>query len=184
MINNREEAARLAEASTTNVPGACQAWTRQKFNAPSAGDQDHDGDADAVDGWKSEPVGSRHTDRHPPRGVPVSWAGGSKGHGHRAVSLGGGKIRTSDGAGAGHVATRDLSWPETQWGLRYLGWSDTIDGLTIPIPPKPVLTRGARVDSAIKSLTKARNSAKSRRRKLLLNAALTSLKQIKQVPKK
>lgn len=176
MLNNREVAARLAEASNSNVPGTCQAWTRNKFNAPSAGDQDHDGDADAVDGWKSEPVRSRHGDRNPPRGVPVAWSGGSKGHGHRAVSLGNGKIRTTDGNGAGVVATRDLNWPEVHWGLNYLGWSDTMDGFPIPLPPPP--SRGVRVDAALKKLRAARLSAKGRRRRIL-NRAIRQLRKIK-----
>jgi GH25 family lysozyme M1 (1,4-beta-N-acetylmuramidase) len=132
MVATREEAARIAEASKTNEPGACQKWTRTLFGAPSAGDQDHDGDADAVDGWKSEPQSARHTDRNPPRGVPVAWSGGSHGFGHRAISLGGGKIRSTDAGGSGRVATVDLSWPEQHWGLKYLGWSETIDGLPIP----------------------------------------------------
>lgn len=176
MIRNREEAAKLAEASKSNVPGTCQLWTREKFNAPSAGDQDHDGDADAVDGWKSEPFHSRHTDRQPPRGVPVAWSGGSKGHGHRAMSLGGGKIRTTDGAGAGVVATRDLGYPEAQWGLKYLGWSDTIDGFPIPLPPPP--SRGARVDAALKRLRSARNKSHGRRRNLI-QRSIDALKKIK-----
>jgi hypothetical protein len=121
----------------------CQSWTRTIFGAPSVGDVDHDRDADAVDGWKSEPTSKRHTDRHPPRGVPVAWGGGSHGNGHRAVSLGNGKIRSTDAGGRGRVATVDLDWPEKAWGLTYLGWSETISGLEIPVPekPKPPKTR-------------------------------------------
>jgi hypothetical protein len=145
MVVSREEGARRAEASTTNTPGMCQAWTHDIFEAPAVGDVDHDGDADAVDGWESEPVSARHPgDRHPPRGVPVAYSGGN---GHRAVSIGGGKIRTTDGNGNGHVATRDLDWPEKTWGKKYLGWTETISGLKIPDgsapkpDPKPAPTR-------------------------------------------
>lgn len=137
MVYNREEAAKRAEASTTNTYGLCQLWTRTQYGAPSVGDQDGDGDADAVDGWKSEPLSERHTDRNPPRGVPVSWSGGSRGFGHRAISLGNGKIRSTDAGGAGKVATVSLDWPEKTWGMRYLGWSDTISGIVIPLPPPP-----------------------------------------------
>jgi hypothetical protein len=180
-INNRERAARLAEASTHNVPDGCQLWTRTQFNAPSAGDQDHDGDADAVDGWKSEPVSARHHDRTPPRGVPVAWGGGSHGHGHRAISLGGGKIRTTDGAGRGVVATRNLDWPEREWGLAYLGWSETIDGHKIPVP---VMTRGTLVDRSIASLTKAHAKAKSKRRRRLIASSIAALKKIQRSSKR
>lgn len=136
MVYNREEAAQRAEASQTNVEGTCQLWTRTMLGAGSAGDQDGDGDADAVDGWNSEPVEKRHTDRNPPRGTPVAWSGGSHGFGHRAMSLGNGKIRSTDAGGSGHVATVDLGWVESTWGMHYLGWSETITGIEIPLPPQ------------------------------------------------
>lgn len=137
MVYNREAAALRAEASRENTPGTCQLWTRTMFGAPSAGDQDRDGDADAVDGWKSEPASARHSDRNPPRGTPVAWSGGRNGFGHRAISLGGGKIRSTDAGGSGVVATVDLGWVERNWGLNYLGWSETITGILIPKPPAP-----------------------------------------------
>lgn len=174
MVYDRESAARRAESSTTNSPGFCQSWTRNIFGAPSAGDVDRDGDADAVDGWKSEPLSARHEgDRNPPRGVPVAWSGGSKGHGHRAVSLGNGKIRSTDAGGLGHVATVDLNWPEVHWGMRYLGWSETISGLHIPKP----LSRGANVDAAITNLMNAKAIDGSNRQKLI-DSALASLLEI------
>lgn len=137
-INDREQAARRAEASTTNEPNGCQAWTRGIFNAPSVGDFDGDGRADAEDGWKSEPVKYRHPgDRNPPRGVPVSYLGGSHDDGHRAISLGNGMIRSTDAGGRGRIATVRLDWPERVWGLKYAGWSETIDGQLIPLPAPP-----------------------------------------------
>jgi len=138
---NREQAAQRAEASHTNSPGTCQLWTRTMFGAPSAGDRDHDGDADAVDGWRSEPLHAKHEDRNAPRGTPVAWAGGAHGFGHRAISLGNGMIRSTDAGGSGKVATVSLNWVEQHWGLRYLGWSETMTGLAIPLPPKPKPTR-------------------------------------------
>lgn len=139
MVYTREQAAQRAEASrTTSAVGLCQKWTRTMIGAPSAGDVDGDGDADAVDGWKSEPAKYRHPgDRRPPRGVPVSWSGGRHGYGHRAVSLGGGMIRSTDAGGACRNATVPLSWVEAHWGLHYLGWSETMDGLLIPTGEKP-----------------------------------------------
>jgi hypothetical protein len=130
---NREQAAKRAEANNTNLHYLCQKWTRQIFGAPAVGDVDGDRDADAVDGWKSEPEEFRHFgDRNPPRGVPVAWGGGAKGFGHRAVSLGNRKIRSIDINGK--VGTVDLSWFERNWGLKYLGWSETMSGLYIPKP--------------------------------------------------
>jgi hypothetical protein len=136
---DREQIVARAKASTTNVANTCQLWTRGICGAPSVGDYDGDGASDAEDGWKSEPAEYRHTDRNPPAGVPVSYGGGSHDNGHRAISLGGGMIRSTDAAGTGHVATVSLDWPERVWGLTYLGWSDTCDGYLIPkpTPPKP-----------------------------------------------
>ncbi len=175
-INNREQAARRAEASKRNIVAMCQGWTRNMFNAPSVGDQDHDKDADAVDGWKSEPVSARHHDRTPPRGVPVAYSGGSRGHGHRSVSLGNGKIRSTDAGGPGVVATVDLDWPERHWGMTYLGWSETISGHKIPIPEK---TRGALVDAALTRLRKARANTNNARRKRIIQASIDKLMNIK-----
>lgn len=135
---NRAQAVERAKASKTNAPGYCQLWTRELFGAPSAGDVDHDGASDAEDGWKSEPAKYKHPgDRNPPAGVPVSYGGGSADNGHRAISLGGGMIRSTDAGGWGKVATVPLDWPERAWGLTYLGWSETCDGWPIPEPPAP-----------------------------------------------
>lgn len=161
MVLNREEAALAAERTTTNVPNTCQLVTRGWFGAPSVGDFDGDGAADAEDGWKSEPLSARRSDRNPPRGVPVSYLGGSRDNGHRAISLGNGKIRSTDAGGWGRVATVDLDWPQRQWGLKYVGWSTTIDGIEIPLPPATgPLTRGANVDAALKKLAAAEKLAK------------------------
>lgn len=146
MVRNREEAAQAAEKSWTNVVGTCQLWTRTQFGAPSAGDRDRDGDADAVDGWLSEPSATKHYgDRNPPRGVPVAFRGGSKGYGHRAVSLGNGKIRSTDMSDDGrryqptNVGTTTIANIERSMGVTYLGWTPTITGQTIPLPPTPVV---------------------------------------------
>jgi hypothetical protein len=192
MVYNRERGARNAEASKTNKPGTCQLWTRTQFLGKSAGDQDGDGDADAVDGWKSEPLRFRHAgDRNPPRGVPVAFSGGSKGYGHRAISLGGGKIRSTDMSGStykpGVVGTTTIAAIEKAMGVSYLGWSDSITGELIPPP-----TRGARIDKEISDLQATRrhmtatlNSTKgeTRRAKLTLaiarvNNAINDLKKI------
>lgn len=187
-VYDRDQAARRAAASTSNIPGTCQLWTRTQYGAPSAGDRDRDGDADAVDGWKSEPPEARHTDRRPPRGVPVAWAGGRNGFGHRAISLGGGLIRSTDAGGSGRVATVELGWVERTWGLIYLGWSDTITGIPIPHAPRPEpepeipphvdlgpRTRGRRVDRAIRRL---RHVEATGQRKTLVDRALSALLKI------
>lgn len=142
-INTSKQAIAKALEQTHNTPGTCQLVTRTWFNAPSAGDQDKDGDADAIDGWLSEPVSARRYDRTPPPGKPVAFRNaGRNGFGHRAISLPNGKFRSTDfdtatqRYKAGVVGTANsLAAIERSMGLVYLGWSLTIDGL--PIPPDP-----------------------------------------------
>lgn len=181
-INTRAQALAKANRTKTNAVGACQKVTRGYFNAPSAGDRDHDGDADAYDGWLSEPVSKRHLDRNPPAGVPVAFKGGSKGYGHRAISLGGGHVRSTDFNGltkryqAGVVGNGTIAEVERAMGVRYLGWSETIDGQVIPEPPKPIKTsRGKHVDAAIISLSKATATGKRGSAILEARKALESL---------
>lgn len=184
MVYTREEAVKRALASKTNTPGTCQLWTREIFGAGSAGDRDGDGDADAVDGWKSEPDSAKHLyDRNPPAGVPVAFSGGSKGYGHRAVSLGKGQIRSTDMNGPyykpGVVGTTTIEQIEKQMGVKYLGWSETITGLTIPKPPKPPKTsRGEKVDGAIRKLENAKGTGA---RAALIERALKVLNRIKPI---
>jgi hypothetical protein len=78
------------------------------------------------------------------------------------------------------VATVDIHWPERQWGLNYLGWSETIDGFKIPVP---VMSRGSLVDRSIASLTKAHAKAKSKNRRRLIANSIAALKKLKRSPK-
>lgn len=139
----RPQIVERALASLTNVPGTCYLWTRTMAGSAAVGDVDRDGDADAVDGWKA--TKHRHPgDRNPPAGVPVFWSGGRNGYGHASVSLGGGKIRSTDADGSGRVATVDLAWPERTWGLTYLGWAEDLNGEIIPAPAPPKPPRPAK----------------------------------------
>lgn len=71
----------------------------------------------------------------------MTWSGGSKGHGHRAISLGQNRVRTIDGNGLGRVATVTMDFFEKNWHMKYVGWSETISGIEIPVVkiavPKP-----------------------------------------------
>lgn len=191
MVYNRAEAVKRALAQTRNEPGTCQLWTRNVFGVESAGDRDHDGDADAVDGWLSEPPAHRHVgDRNPPEGVPVSFKGGSHGYGHRAVSLGGGHLRSTDMYNGkynpGFVGTCTIAEIELSMNQVYLGWSNTITGKLIPMPPpikQPELppSRGTRIDAALAKLLVARKKAKSPTRQAILDRAIKVLTRLPQV---
>lgn len=167
-LRNREEAAKVAENTHTNHVGWCQLIVHDYYNAPSVGDFDGDGAADAEDGWKSEPARYKHFDRNPPRGVPVSFVGGSHDYGHRAISLGNGLIRSTDFSGntrvwtPGQMGNGTIDQVARAMGVTYAGWSESIDGVLIPLPasqrPK---TRGARVKDAIIKLRRALTHTKS-----------------------
>ena len=161
-IRNRDEAVAEAKKTKTNVPGTCQKVTRGWFNAPSAGDQDGDGDTDAVDGWKSEPIDARFYTRKPASGFPVAFKGGSKGYGHRAISVGDGMCISTDmhnGRYApGITGYATIEQIERAMGVQYLGASRTIDGYPIPAPPID-FTRGKNVDHAIDDLKAAKKQA-------------------------
>lgn len=141
MVRNREEAALASLKQTRNDVGTCQKTTREWLGAPSAGDRDGDRDADANDGWASEPKSARRFTRTGiPRGVPVYLRNKSgRGFGHRMLSLGGGKFRSTDMSNGryapGATGTVTLTQVENAMGLEFVGWSTTITG--IPIPPAP-----------------------------------------------
>jgi hypothetical protein len=163
-----KQAVAASLATHHNVPRSCQFTTRIWLDAPSAGDFDGDGMADAEDGWKKEPATARRFDRNPPAGYPVYYSGGSQDNGHRALSLGHGKIRSTDAGGSGVTATVDLDWPERNWGLKYGGWSTTMDGVPIPPDKKPKpLTKGWRVKRAEKLIKNAHSKPGTRRAKIL-----------------
>lgn len=126
MVYTAEVGARNAENDRTNDPGYCQQQTRM-WSGISARY------GDAATAWRNT------NDRHPgdrtniPRGAHVFWTGGSKGYGHVAMSLGGGKIRSTDAGGRGRVATVDLGWFDRNWpSLRYAGWAWDNNEQTIP----------------------------------------------------
>lgn len=183
-------------AQRTNVPEACQRNTWQAYDANAVGDVDHDGDADAVDGWLSEDPKDRRFSHTPDIGAPVAWSGGSNGFGHRAVCVGytaDGEplIRSTDVGGRGIMGTVPLSWFKAHWPLlHWLGWSKTISGRKIdglkpaPVPapakethvtkptPKPK-TRGPKIEHAIKDLkgSKAKpGSVRAKKIRLALDA--------------
>jgi hypothetical protein len=173
-IRNREQAVQAALATHTNHVGWCQLVVHGYYLAPSVGDFDGDGAADAEDGWKSEPAKYKHFDRNPPRGTPVSFLGGSHDNGHRAISLGHGILRSTDFSSVtgtyapGVVGNGTIDQVAHAMGVTYAGWSETIDGYYIPLgplqtpkpKPKPPPTRGSRVKAAIIKLRSALKKTK------------------------
>jgi hypothetical protein len=138
MVRSATDAVEAALNQTSNKVGTCQMATRLWFAAPSVGDVDGDGDADAVDGWLSEPASARHPgDRNPPVGAPVAFSGGGKKYGHRAITRArGGHIRSTDMQDGRYVAgvtgNATIDQIERSMGVKYLGWTETISRQPIP----------------------------------------------------
>lgn len=201
-INSQSVAMANARKSRTAKKGSCQLWTRTMFNAPSAGDQDGDGDADANDGWLSEPKKYRHADLNFPGGVSGYFKNESgHGFGHRVVTLDNGLVRSIDfdtktkSYKPGTVGTGTPGEVARALGLVWMGWAQSISGHLIPDDEKPApkptpkptpkppvkkTSRGLTVDAALQSLGKARSTTKktSVDRLKAIDSAIVEVKKI------
>lgn len=135
----REAAVRAALASYVNTPRYCAQWVRQQFGVDALGDYDGDKAADAEDMWKAATL-PHPDDRNPPDGVPVFYGGGSSDNGHAAIAIAG-MIRSTDSRGLGRVGTVPLDYPEREWGMPYLGWSEDLYGHVIQSEERARLER-------------------------------------------
>ena len=122
--SDAHETVKSALSSDFNVPGHCLEWARERADIPPVYD-------DAATAWANA-TGKRPGDRHPPVGAAVYWTGGTSGYGHIAISVGDGKVRSTDAGGEGRVKTVGVDWATKAWGLRYAGWANSINGYTIP----------------------------------------------------
>lgn len=83
----------------------------------------------AIDAWNG--AAKKHPgDRNPPKGAPCFYSGGS--YGHIVIAKGGG-MRSTDCQSSGRVSDADLSWPEVNWGDDYLGWTEDLNGVDLPL---------------------------------------------------
>lgn len=118
------QTARAAERVTRNPPGYCLKWVHNRAGIPAKY-------LSASEAWRH--AAHKHRgDRTPPVGAAVYWTGGSHGFGHIAISVGHGKVRSTDAGGEGRVATVPVGWAHRAWGLHYAGWSSSLNGYTIP----------------------------------------------------
>lgn len=110
---------------------------------------------DAHASWRAATM--KETTGTPPAGALVYWVGGK--HGHIAVSLGGGNIRSTDRP-KGQVGNTTIAWLSREWGIKYVGWSRDYAGHQIgglekaapkPAAGPPTLKQGT-VSAAVKKL--------------------------------
>lgn len=106
-----------ANATTTNRVGTCLATVSRWVGGPH-------GVPKAIDAWH---LGrNKHRgDYNPPAGVPVFWSGGTAGH--VALSVGGGKARSTDfrngSYSPGLTGTGSIHDIGRAMGKQYLGWT-------------------------------------------------------------
>lgn len=156
--------------------GMCKMAVRQQYSVPS------DGSPDAAAAWSRAKL--RHPTSDPdviPRGVPVWWTGGSSGHGHVAISAGGGMCWSTDIRRTGYFDRVPIAHIREAWGLRLVGWSEDIDGVRVwsaPLPPPVEPTRGKAVDAALGELRQAQGTGQ---RRVKLNKAAAILRSIRRL---
>lgn len=113
--NNAAQAVARARTHTTWQVGYClnHVWdclTRQTKSY---------GLYDANAGWNATTL--RRYDKNPPAGAPVYWSGYQ--HGHIAISVGGGRVRSTDCPTNGRVSELAIADIPKRWpGLTYRGY--------------------------------------------------------------
>ena len=63
---------------------------------------------------------------------PVFWEGGSASHGHIAISAGNGFCWSTDIRRTGFMDRVPIDEIHAKWGLTLLGWTEDINGVTVP----------------------------------------------------
>lgn len=87
--------------------------------------------ASAIDAWHG--AIKRHPgDRNPPIGAPVFYSGGKYGH-IVCNAEGPDDIRSTDCQSSGQVSETDTNWPVRNWGQTYLGWTEDLNGIDLPL---------------------------------------------------
>jgi len=105
-------------------PGQCLAYVSRSLGGPF--------------GWKylgwaaqaHDHAEIPHQDTHPPAGVPVYFLGSQ--YGHITLSVGGGRIRSTDYPNRGVVSEVGITTLARAWGRQYAGWSEDLVGRKIP----------------------------------------------------
>ena len=123
VVANAEAAIDNANAQSHCDPGYCLKYTRTWLGIGSY-------EADAADAWRNA-IGKHPDDKHPPKGAPVFWLGGTSGHGHIALAKAD-NMRSTDIPSMGVVGNDPGDWPRRMWGLEYVGWAEGFNGTRIP----------------------------------------------------
>lgn len=80
--------------------------------------------------WSHVAKSDRHGGSTPPPGVPVFWSPN-----HVALSVGGGYVESTDILREGLIDRVSIDYITRHWGLRYLGWTETLNGKRVYTAP-------------------------------------------------
>lgn len=132
-MRTASEAVRFARRFTRYRSGYCLNYVQTMLAAPWSGPS-------AIYAWQHAKDKHR-ADKHPPPGVPVFWSGGR--YGHIAISVGGGRVRSTDWPSSGRVGEVPIETLSRAWHKHYEGWSTDLGGRTIPgiAAARPTSTR-------------------------------------------
>jgi hypothetical protein len=121
--NAREAAQWAIEQVKSNATGwhnYCEKFTESAWGKPGRY-------ASALAGWETaKKEGRAYQGKTPPPGAMVYWGGGQ--YGHAAVSIGGGKIVSTDIKRKGQADIVTIDYLTKTWGKPYLGWADPDKG--------------------------------------------------------
>jgi GH25 family lysozyme M1 (1,4-beta-N-acetylmuramidase) len=107
----------------TYEPNLCLRMVRECFGIPALY-------PDATAGWRN--TNHKHTDASPPSAVPVWWTGGADGHGHVALSAGGGYVWSIDQPQTGTVGKVTIPSIHSRWpNVTYAGWSEDVNEVKV-----------------------------------------------------
>jgi len=127
-MRSAAEAVAYSRRYTSYRSQYCLNFVQTMFAAPWSGPS-------AIWAWNNA-KGRHGPDPSPPAGVPVFWTGGQ--YGHIAISVGGGRCRSTDWPRAGRagqtapVAEAGIQEIARAWGRTYAGWAEYLGGVKIP----------------------------------------------------
>jgi hypothetical protein len=119
-----------AAVAHTYDEGWCLRFVRTRYGIPFK-----TGIGTAMDAWRDLPPSRRHSNiANPPRGYPFWWWAGIGQPGHVALSLGGGRVRSTDWPRAGQIGNTYIRDISIRWGMTPLGWGHDLNDRSVWAP--------------------------------------------------
>jgi hypothetical protein len=124
-----------AAVAHTYEEGWCLRFVRTRYGIPFK-----TGIGTAWDALRDMAPSRRHSNiANPPRGYPFWWWAGIGQPGHVALSLGGGRVRSTDWPRAGQIGNTYIRDISIRWGMTPLGWGHDVNDRSVWAPGRPVV---------------------------------------------